>query len=94
MDEVPTDGRPKLGEIRARYPNAYERWSAVDDERLAAGYRDGRSVEDLAAELGRQPRAVESRLAKLALRALRASGDVDDYPWDAPVVDPEPPDLF
>ncbi|MGV9378326.1 hypothetical protein ACWDRB_21085 [Nonomuraea sp. NPDC003707] len=77
MDEMPTDGRLTLRKIRARYPNAYERWCPSDDAQLMAGYRDGRSVEDLSEEFGRQPSAIESGLAKLALRVLRASADVD-----------------
>jgi hypothetical protein len=94
MDEWPTDSRPTLSEIRVRYPNAYERWSPSDDARLMAGHREGRSIEELAGEFGRQPSAIEARLVKLALHALRAPADDDDYPWNAPVSDPEPPDLF
>ncbi|MFC7547181.1 hypothetical protein [Plantactinospora sp. GCM10030261] len=94
MDEPFETARPTVDEIRTRYPNAYERWTALDDSRLLAGYRDGRSMEDLAQEFGRQPSAIESRLSKLALQALRPPVTDDDYPWDAVSEDPEPPDLF
>lgn len=94
MDEPSATARPTFDEIRTRHPNAYERWTAPDDSLLLAGYRDGRSIEDLAQEFSRQPSAIESRLSKLALQALRPPNSDDDYPWDAIPEDPEPPDLF
>ncbi|MGW7367898.1 hypothetical protein ACWGI8_31870, partial [Streptomyces sp. NPDC054841] len=61
--------------IRAKYPNAYQPWSPVDEERLLALYREGSTdPADLAAEFGRQPSAIRSRLAKLGLEHLAASG--------------------
>ena len=54
-----------LDEIRQKYPNAYEKWSAEEDERLRQQY--GRNISELAELFGRQPSAIRSRLTKLGL---------------------------
>jgi hypothetical protein len=56
--------RLRMAEDRRRYPKAWSAWSPDDDSRLLDGYRSGMDVGQLAAELGRKPRAVVSRLVK------------------------------
>ncbi len=56
--------RTRVAEDRRRYPKAWSAWGPDEDERLLDGYRSGTTVEQLAAELGRKPRAVVSRLIK------------------------------
>ncbi|MER5430557.1 hypothetical protein [Streptomyces sp. NPDC002588] len=58
-------------ELRARYPSMGAPWSAEDDERLLALYRQGeRSLDSLGRKFGRKPSAIGSRLAKLGLESL------------------------
>jgi hypothetical protein len=43
------------------------RWTLAEDETLRLGFREGRSVGELAEQLGRTPLIVENRLAKLGI---------------------------
>jgi hypothetical protein len=56
--------RLRVAEDRRRYPKAWTAWSPDDDSRLLDGYRSGMDIGQLAAELGRKPRAIVSRLVK------------------------------
>lgn len=56
-----------VDEIRREHPQAYQPWTAQDDEHLRACFYAGTHVNDLADELGRQPGAIRSRLRKLGL---------------------------
>ncbi|KAB7851166.1 hypothetical protein [Streptomyces mobaraensis] len=57
--------------FRERHPDHGRPWSAEDDERLLALYRNGeRDPAALGAEFGRQASAVRSRLARLGLGRL------------------------
>ena len=40
-------------------------WSKEEDAILRSGHQNGRSVEDLAADLGRTPNAVQTRLERM-----------------------------
>jgi hypothetical protein len=53
-----------MAEDRRHYPKAWSAWSPDDDSRLLDGYKSGMDVGQLAAELGRKPRAIVSRLVK------------------------------
>jgi hypothetical protein len=53
-------------ETRRRYPRAYERWSAAEESRLRDALREGRTEEEIAELLQRQPSAIHSRRAKIA----------------------------
>ncbi|MEV7638469.1 hypothetical protein AB0O32_00940 [Streptomyces rubiginosohelvolus] len=58
-------------QLRERYPNFGKPWSTADEEKLLTLYRSGqRNYEELAAEFGRQPSAIQSRLSKLGLEQL------------------------
>ena len=56
--------------IREELPDAYAKWSAEDDQRLWSLYREGLTTAELAAIFQRKPGAIESRLKKLAMRAM------------------------
>jgi hypothetical protein len=56
--------RLRQAEDRRQFPKAWSAWSPDDDSRLLDGYRSGMDVGQLAAELGRKPRAILSRLVK------------------------------
>lgn len=55
-----------VARIREKHPQAYERWSADDEQRLLELKRQGFAARKIAVELGRQPSAIRSRLARLA----------------------------
>ncbi|MFH8608253.1 hypothetical protein ACH4D5_12250 [Streptomyces sp. NPDC018029] len=58
-------------QFRTRYPNFGKPWSRADGQKLLALHPEGRDdYEVLAAEFGRQPTAIRSRLAKLGLEHL------------------------
>ncbi|GGF34852.1 hypothetical protein [Subtercola lobariae] len=52
-------------EVRREHPQAYRRWSAHEDALLLDGRRTGATLTELAERHGRQPSAIQSRLAKL-----------------------------
>ncbi|WP_128507520.1 hypothetical protein [Streptomyces inhibens] len=56
-------------DVRKQHRNAYQKWSAEDDERLLDMHDTGSSVEELAECFGRQPSAIRSRLDKLGADA-------------------------
>ncbi|MFI9808008.1 hypothetical protein ACIHEJ_27195 [Streptomyces sp. NPDC052301] len=58
-------------ELRARYPQMGNPWSAEDDARLLVLYQQGeRDYDTLGKQFGRKPSAIRSRLAKLGLESL------------------------
>jgi ATP-dependent DNA helicase RecQ len=54
-------------EVRKTHPRAWERWSDEEDAHVIQLAASGKGVDDVAAELGRQPRAIELRMVKLGL---------------------------
>jgi len=60
----------RLQRIKAQFPNAYEPWSAEDDERLKSSSEKGMSIDALAKTLQRQPGAIRSRLNKLGITII------------------------
>lgn len=66
-----TDARPdepyaqRMAKIRTQYPRAYEKWTEDEDADLQRRHAEGASLRELAALLGRQPGAIESRLRRL-----------------------------
>jgi hypothetical protein len=65
--------RLRIAEDRRQYPKAWSAWSPDDDSRLLDGYRSGKDIGQLAAELGRRPRAILSRLVKHGVVAREQS---------------------
>lgn len=53
-------------------PNAGKPWDSQEDARLEAAFTAGTELKQLAADLGRTPFAVESRLVKLGKLPARA----------------------
>ena len=54
--------------IRRQYPKAYARWTEEEDLSLKEAYEQSRTLDELAAaQFGRQPGAIQSRLRKLGL---------------------------
>jgi DNA-directed RNA polymerase specialized sigma24 family protein len=51
--------------IRTEHPAAYVRWTPEQEQRLLAEYDRGRTVDELAELLGRQPGGIRSRLQRL-----------------------------
>ncbi len=54
----------KLSKMREKYPNAYQRWSAEDDNTLQTLFDDGATLEKLSNELGRHEGSITKRLEK------------------------------
>ena len=67
LDETPSDYQARLAAIKARYPMAYQPWSAEDDEHLRAMHDAGEPISRMSEEFQRQPSAVRSRLRKFGL---------------------------
>jgi len=59
------DYHKRLASIKAKYPNAYEKWTDKDDEELATLCKQEKSISEIAIQLKRQPSAIESRIIKL-----------------------------
>jgi hypothetical protein len=57
----------RFEEIRKRYPRAYEKWTAEEDERLRLLIYQNKDLKAIAEDLLRQPGAISSRLVKLGL---------------------------
>jgi hypothetical protein len=62
-----------LTDVRAKHPRAYQKWEPDEDARLAQLVQIGRSVEEIADLLQRQPSAIRSRMDKLGLSLATAS---------------------
>ena len=52
---------------RREYPNAYDPWSEVDDERLTQLWSEGLALDEIAERFGRKRGAIISRIKKLGL---------------------------
>lgn len=65
--ETPTDYQSRIARIKEAHPRAYEPWSAEEEESLRTLHRNGVSPREIALRLHRQPGAISSRMAKLAL---------------------------
>jgi hypothetical protein len=56
-----------MKKIRSMYPNAYEKWSASDDDLLKQKFLSGASIAELSKHFQRQTGGIRSRLRKLGL---------------------------
>ena len=57
----------RIAEIQRQHPNAYARWSDIDNQTLEDLFCQGVSVEDLSMIFKRQPSAIRARIGKLEL---------------------------
>ena len=62
------EGRSRIEQMRSQYSRAYERWTTDEDDSLRQAFSGGKNIQELAEQLGRQPSAILSRLAKLGLQ--------------------------
>ena len=58
-----------LEQVRKSHPRVYEPWSLDEERRLESLFESGRSVDEIASMLGRQPSAITSRLKRSGLIA-------------------------
>jgi len=78
-----------LASIKRRYPRAYDKWTAEEDALLQQKYKEGTSLEKLAAHFQRQPSAITSRLFKLRFASTRQDfkqGSIEvkvTFEWEA-----------
>jgi len=71
---VTTPGKAySVEEIRNEHPHAYEKWDAAQDNQLRQLHSAGKTVNEMAQLMQRQPGGIKSRLAKLNLTE-RAGG--------------------
>ncbi len=63
MDTLPT-----IETKRQLYPNAYEKWTSEDDEKLELLYCEGKTIKELSELFGRNNGAIRSRINKLELK--------------------------
>lgn len=54
--------------VRKKHPNAYAKWSALDDDSLRKKYAEGSTISELAKLLHRTEGAIQSRLTKLNIQ--------------------------
>ena len=66
-DRMPALQTDNVDATRQKYPKAYEKWSAVEDERLIRQRRIGTSIAELAEMFERGPNAIQARLVKLGI---------------------------
>ena len=57
----------EVAALRERHAQAYAPWTKSEESDLKRRYREGETVDAIAAQLGRKPGAIRSRLKKLAL---------------------------
>ncbi len=62
-----TEKKYSVENIRKTHTNAYRPWNEVEDTSLRMRFKSGHAVPVIAAELGRKPGAIRSRLEKLGL---------------------------
>ena len=58
-----------LDKLREKHPRAYRPWTPRDGNQLAEMFKRGVSLNDMSAQLGRQPGAIRIRLEKLELKS-------------------------
>jgi len=59
-----------MDDARKKHSNAYQPWTAVDDDKLERLFAEGTDVKQLCEEFGRNRGAIESRIKKLELKEL------------------------
>lgn len=59
--------RERVERIVKQHPNAYERWTRVDEEKIVEMYRLGKTLREISAQVKRPTSAIKNRLNKLGL---------------------------
>ena len=65
-----TGGAYSVTEIRKEHPNAYAKWTPIEDHHLAEAFKSGVTISTLAKSHNRKEGAIRSRLQKLGLIGL------------------------
>lgn len=60
--------RPRFSGPNKKYPRTGEDWTYAEEQRLKIRRKEGASIDRLAREFERTPRAIRMRLQKLGLR--------------------------
>jgi hypothetical protein len=55
----------EISKIKERYPKAYTSWTTEEKQELVNLHRQGFTIDQLSAQLGRQPTAIQGRLGQL-----------------------------
>jgi DNA-binding NarL/FixJ family response regulator len=63
-----SDYQERMSKIRRDHPRAYEPWTDEEDASLVRLAQAGRTVDEIATQLQRQPGAIRSRMQKKNLR--------------------------
>ncbi|GAA3832455.1 hypothetical protein GCM10022226_62100 [Sphaerisporangium flaviroseum] len=66
----------RVADIREHHPTAYRRWTEEEEQHLRRRHAEGATLDELAAESGRQPSAISSRLG-----IWRSFGSPDEADW-------------
>ncbi len=53
-----------IDQVKQTHPRAYEVWTPGEEQALRGMFEEGRSIDDIAAQLGRQPSAITARLSR------------------------------
>jgi hypothetical protein len=56
-----------VDEKRQEHPRAYEKWEPVEEDELVWLFEQGKSMNEIAGALSRQPSAIKARLRRLGL---------------------------
>ena len=70
-------------ELKEQYPNAGKPWSKEENQWMMAAWRKGASVEEMAAELGRTPKAICCRLENNGIWADYSPSEDEPPRWTA-----------
>lgn len=62
--EPPKDWSTKLEKMRSKHPNAYKPWKKLEDTALLTAWSEGKTVKQLAKQLGRHDGSIRARLKK------------------------------
>lgn len=68
----------RLRQVKERYPQAYERWTADDDALLLRMVRDRVPISQISNALRRQPGGIRSRISQLGLDRTDPENPPDD----------------
>lgn len=67
LNEPGSTYHDRLAMIKRKYPRAYQKWEADEDNRLRQLYSAGKGTRELASHFQRQPSAIRARIEKLGL---------------------------
>lgn len=66
-EHLPKTKTKYITELQRKYPNAYEKWTKEEEQKLVTEFTKGKSIPEIARLLGRQTGGIRSRLVKLQI---------------------------